>query len=687
MKKIKVEIQSRPKARLHFLKVPFLLLIAFLILDCGRAHSEDILLSKNGIASTKIVVDGKASKEVLFAAEELQQYLKKISGADFEIKEAKDALKEKNIYVGNSKGVNALKVSAEALGKEGFIIQTKDGNLVLLGHDDAGTQFAVYTFLEDQLGVRWLWPGELGEVVPKIKTIRIGQIKENQQPDYKWRNRGPDGALWGATTGPTEMHARELVMGLSEKHQAEVRLWEKRNKWGGIKISGGHSLADAFPGEKYAKTHPEYYALVNGKRDVPGPNYDHKHGCQPCTSNPDVVRIAGEWATRFFDEHPDYDAVNMSMNDGRGYCECENCMAIDAKAHAGEKPSKNSSITDRIFTYINQIAEIVQKRHPDKYIVCFAYGGYKQPPQKVTLNPMVIPQYTLWSAYMHANIEQKESNMRTIKAWQEASKKMGIYEYYINGSWPGLPRLAVSLFAENIKELYKMGVDLYQTQAGDEFAINGLNYYVAGKLLWNTSLDPQKILDDFYEKGFGKAGKYVRQYKERMEAAWKAGTISGKDISAGDIEDTRILELYTPQLLKDCKEDLAQAANAAENETFKRRVDFVRSGLTYTELTVTATEKTKKLVSLGIPVFAGKKTTQEIDPLAGEKNKNEKSELPKVKLNSSQSKLVQEALNAWLERDNYVEQRKDDHVLPYFWVKYNDVNRDFYPVQKLKALL
>jgi len=540
--------------------------------------------------------------------------------------------------------------------------------------------------LEDHLGVRWLWPGESGEVVPKNKTIRIGEINESQQPDFKWRDRGPGGALWGASTGPTEMHARELLLGITEEHQAEVILWEKRNKWGGMKIYGGHSLAETFPGEKYAKTHPEYYALVRGRRDIPGPDFDYKHGSQICTSNPEVVRVAGEWATKFFDENPDYDGVHMTMNDSGGFCECENCKALDASFN-GEKSTGRPQITDRIFTYLNQVAEIVQKKHKNKYIVSMAYGPYKLPPKKISLNHMVIPQYTLWSAYLFANPQFRETNLNDIKSWKDASNKMGIYEYYVNGSWPGLPRVPVSLFAESIKELHNLGVDLYQVQSGDEFAINGINYYVAGKLLWNTSLDPQKILDDFYEKGFGKAGQYIKQYFERMEAAWKSATIEGVDVSARTIEDTRILELYNPQLLEACSQDLTQAAEAAENEIYKERIEFIKKGLKYTQLTVIATQKTRELISLGIPTFGGERANMEIDPLATGGNINGNAKGGKIQLTSEQSRLVKEALNAWVERDKFVEEIKNEYVIAYFWVLYNNETRDFNSTQKLKALL
>ena len=43
---------------------------------------------------------------------------------------------------------------------------------------ETGTLLAVYNFLDCQMGVRWLWPGKLGEVVPKVSTIRIGNLDQ-----------------------------------------------------------------------------------------------------------------------------------------------------------------------------------------------------------------------------------------------------------------------------------------------------------------------------------------------------------------------------------------------------------------------------------------------------------------------------------------------------------------------------
>ncbi len=306
-----------------------------------------------------------------------------------------------------------------------------------------------------------------------------------EKPDFLWRNRGPSGALWGAPSGPTEMHARELLLGITPEHQREGRLWERHNKWGGWRIYGGHSLGEIFPPEKYAQ-HPDYYALVKGKRAVPGPNYDYKHGGQVCTTNPAVVEAAAEWVNQFYDGHPDCQAVHVTMNDGGGFCECGRCRALDftrATERAGIDAEESKSggsrtiITDRIYTFVNQVAERVQKRHPGKYVVSMAYSRYIMPPEKIRLNPYVIPQYCMWGAYRHANPELQREHESIAAAWAKAARMAGVYEYYINGSWPGLHRLVVPYLSESIRYLKQQGIRLYQTQSGDEFGTNGLNYW------------------------------------------------------------------------------------------------------------------------------------------------------------------------------------------------------------------
>jgi hypothetical protein len=655
------------------------ILISLVINGCAK-QSGKIVITANGLPKSVIVTNTEATKTEKFAAQELQTYLRKISGVEIPVKTDSENPQGNRILLGQNRLTEELDLKRKGLSREGFHIKTIGNDLVLVGVDDVGTQFAVYTFLEKYLGVRWFWPGELGEVIPQMKTIKIEKIDDIQEPDFKWRNRGPEGALWGATTGPTEMHARERLLGVTIDHQQEVKLWEKRNKWGGMKMYGGHALGEIFSPEKYAKTHPEYYALVDGKRAVPGSDYDYKHEGQICTTNPEVIKVAVTWARKFFNEHPEYDGVHLTMNDGGGFCECERCQALDSEEFVErpgidieemkKKPAKYSIITNRIFTFVNQVAEEVQKSHPGKYIVSMAYSRYAKPPAKIVLHPYVIPQYCLWSAYKHANAELKKQHEEIAAGWAKIANKKGIYEYYINGSWPGMHRLVMPYIAESIKYLYRQGIDLYQTQSGDEFAINGLNYFVAGKLLWDTSLDENQIIEDFYQKAFGNAGSAIQQFHLRLADAWQMATKEGKDVSCSSLEETRLLELFTPQLLEKCQQNLEEAEKASDDDLIRKRIEFYKKGFYYTKLTVTAVQTAKKLEKLGVHLFPLETAIQEIQQMEKEQAK----------------RFVDEAVSAWDQRNKFVEKLKNDYVISYFWIKYNDYTRKFNPIENLSEL-
>lgn len=254
------------------------------------------------------------------------------------------------------------------------------------------------------------------------------------------------------------------------------------------------------------------------------------------------------------------------------------------------------------------------------------------PPDKVRLHPYVIPQYCMWGAYRHANPELRREQEGIAAGWAKAARMPGIYEYYINGSWPGLHRLVVPQIANSIRYLKSQGIRLYQMQSGDEFGTNGINYYVAGKLLRNASQDEREILNDFYAKAFGRAGPAVRRFHTRLETAWADATRDGRDVSCNSLASTRVAELFTPELLHAAAADLSEASAAADDETIRKRVEFYRQGLRYTELTVEAVRVAK----------------------------------------SGNTAAAREAVQ---RRRAFAESLKNDYVLPYFWIRYNDEQR------------
>jgi hypothetical protein len=625
------------------------------------AAARPVTLVENSAAKAAIVVAGNASADERFAAEELSRYIRKATGAQLAVT-ASPAAGAAKVFVGPHACPPAVTARLRRIGGDGWLIETEpDGSLVLAGNGRDGTSMAVYQFLQRFAGVRWLWPGALGEVVPAATSLTVADISLQQAPAYVWRDLGPGGALWG----PMDKLTAERKLGVPEPHQETEQLWEKRNGFGGLLIYGGHAMNEILPPDKYGPTHPEYYALVNGKR-----NWEHadgKHGAQPDTTNPDVIRIVADYADHFFSQHPGYDAFAISLNDGGGFCECDRCRRLDSGATATQSADpelggggKTRVITDRILTFANEVADIVAKKHPNKKLILFAYGPYKQPPTHVKPRPNVIIQYT-YHASLDWSPKAQEQQFAETGAWSGVAKDLGVYEYFIQGNSPDIPRLMPEPIAQSVRKLYEQGYRYYQTQAGDGYAVNGLNYYVLGRLLWDPTADVQRIQSEFVEAGFGKATPAVNRYLTRLEDQWKAQ--NGKPVAMDaptESQYRRVAEAYPPEFRAACRADLEEAYGLASGVA-RERVQFLQKGLEYVDLTVAAVEKTLPLFQAGWK-FAPSVAAPEQPDMAA----------------------FRQALAAWDQRGRYAESLKDDFVIAYFWVRYNDENRTFVPLRKMQ---
>jgi hypothetical protein len=381
----------------------------------------------------------------------------------------------------------------------------------------------------------------------------------------------------------------------------------------------------------------------------------------------------------FFMENPNFDGLHVTPNDGGRFCQCDKCHELDTGKPWRKNPEK-PAITDRIFTFVNSLAESLQKKHPGKFLACMAYSWYVDPPERIKISDYVIPQYCLWSCYLHWNDKWKDEHYSVARGWTDVAKNVGIYEYFINGAWPDLPRIVYPKIAESLRYLNKIGIKLYQAQAGDGFAINGLNYYIASKLWWNVSADVDCIMDEFYEKSFGTAEIHVRKYYDRLMSAWKDAVANGIHPACSSFAVSRVHEVYPLELLDECEQDLNDALESVNDDTIKRRIEFLQKGLKYTILTINAVTITKMLEDLGITISAQTFTDEEeLVDLNG-------MEQAILEQGKDIYQLVENSLQAWQERDQYVESLKDDYVISYFWIRYNDTNRVFNPTKRLIEL-
>jgi len=287
---------------------------------CASPLAAERLLVENGQPRAEIVVALSPPRTVRLAAQELQNYVEKITGAHLAIVTQPGGAAVP-IYVGRSEHTDRLRITADGLQDGAYRIVSGDGWLVLIGQDsefapiepwarsnadiasgklqrqwdeitgalwgvpnaslyknrftlpgdtglpdaqrkaeqkpprleiwgfdERGSYNAVCGLLM-KLGVRWYAPGELGEVLPALRTIPLPKIDETVRPDFPIRRfnvrfgvHGHEMAMWAMRLGSRDPYGVQVAHGLQTMtHRDEI----------------------------FAR-HPDWFALYGGKRQRAG---------------------------------------------------------------------------------------------------------------------------------------------------------------------------------------------------------------------------------------------------------------------------------------------------------------------------------------------------------------------------------------------------------------------------------
>jgi len=121
------------KCTFTFLTTLFLTIL--LLTPLAALYAAGALLVENGQARAEIIIAQKPARMTKLAANELQTYLKKISGAKLEVRTAPTAGKA-HIFLGKSSHTDALKLATDRLENGAFRMASGADWLALLGPDE-----------------------------------------------------------------------------------------------------------------------------------------------------------------------------------------------------------------------------------------------------------------------------------------------------------------------------------------------------------------------------------------------------------------------------------------------------------------------------------------------------------------------------------------------------------------------
>ena len=394
---------------------------------------------------------------------------------------------------------NRLRLPPETGLPDASTLPPKAPPFEIWGMDERGSLNAVCGFLKG-LGVRWYLPGELGEIVPPLKSISLPNIDETVHPDFELRRFNVR-----FSTVPLDSAKWAMHLGMRDPY--------------GLMVA--HGMASLTSRDEVYSEHPEWFALYGGVRRYV-PDYTKN---QLCYSNEELFHETIRFCRVMFD-HYGYDAVSVMPPDGyTAICQCEKCAGQD-------NPQRGSrgSLSNHVWAFVNRVAKEVAKTHPDKLVVNAAYGAYTLPPTNIDkLEPNVQVVIVGGRRPRSSRPEDQAETRKLREGWREKSDRPYIIfeNYPITGRGWYLPAYVARTIGESVNDTKgeSRGEDIWLSFGADfetkDIGFNHFQVYFTAAMYWGgKNQDVEAIFDEYCTKFYGPASVEMRAFFDYCELNW-----------------------------------------------------------------------------------------------------------------------------------------------------------------------
>ena len=540
-------------------------------------NATDLAIAKNGKSNYRIVVTQNANKNVrrfsVMAAELLQECLNKSTGASLPVVLDKYDGNTPAIFIGDCPAAKRAGINTSLLKGWTYIIKSDGKNLFLVGNDKPsfsseksrhysryylGSVKAVVEFTKHYCGTCFVLPGSNGIAIKKKAKIVIpANLSIKQTPSFVYCSGRGKGIFYDL--------ANNFFAALS------------------YGTYGGHSHDKAVSVKEYSKSHPEYFALIRGKRNL------HPTRPQHCLSNPEVQELIYQELLSHVDRG--YEWVQLGQSDGFLACECENCRnmyGIESK-YAGREGRKDPTWGEKLWIMHIKMAKRFAKDRPGKKLVILAYGPTRNPPKSIEKFPDNII------------VELCKYSPEDFAQWKRVKVPGGFTTYIYNWGFyqdEGFtPKVSPEFCEQQLKLFKKNNVKgIYRCGFGELLGLEGPVYYVYGQLLKNVNADINKLLDDYYHGAFGKAHRAMKDFYTLLhkrvgmkldsgEADWNDSELlaGAKDLKHKNMK--LLLLRYPNKVISQLEKYLVQAEKDATDKQVKIRLKLVRIEFDYLRYT------------------------------------------------------------------------------------------------------
>lgn len=506
---------------------------------------DPIVLVKDGKPLATICVMGPRSTQLNGSIANLQTFIKDATGATLPIVDGK--ITTPAIVIGNCDLARANGLDGKNMPIEGFAVKTIKDHVFIVGHDanivdtrirSDGTAWGIHEFLERFVGVRWYYPGELGQSVPKATTLQISPVWLEDAPVFRKREIWPpSGNPWNGTGTPLMPVQTFLRSG---------------NSWPNLLVV--HS-PDWSKVKEYTEKRPEIYQLrSDGTRDFSMLCYAHPKTLATYMENvdghykgkaPASIGIVG-------------DAVTVSPADAEIAC-----YAPESRKLWDPKGGMYGSGSKIVGKFAADLGRELGKKYPGKTVLYLPYLNYTLAPEGVEFpNNVEVQICGMPGLAQHKEPEIARTEQENIDRWVKLTgRKVQGWHY---SCWPEDRTKVAYLFPHTIKTFYQANRDktvgTFINGTFDHWPRQHISLYCWMKVLWNPDFDVDAAIEEYCRRMGGPAAATIKELVKLQIDRWEQSRWPGGRMSAKGLHEVSFPRKIVEQmeaLLKKAQDEAA----------------------------------------------------------------------------------------------------------------------------------
>ena len=515
-----------------------LLAVFSLCVRCGTSRADNLTLTAD---NAEVVIARDASPVAKFAAAEMANFLGRVFGRPVRVTDVRTEGRIP-VLIGKGPWLAQEGIRPEDLPNDACRIVVRPDRILIFGPDDPSvdpverirhpgygchlfphaTLNGVYSFLERHADCRFYFPGSLGEIVPHADSLAVPVSDRIDAPDMPVRTW----SFFSDGRWPGEKDARD------GNRAKALNLFRLRATGGGFACC--HGLNGFKYKERFFDTHPEYFALAaDGKsRGINGAGQDGQLCFSSAVTNeifrdclsylkgePASVRgIPGSKPGTFaWGRNVSSGQIDIMPQDGMMRCHCAACAAAS--------DADPDFATTLIWNYTAALANRLRAEGYEPRLMQMAYPPYRRLPGfRLPTNVVVtVAEKGPFSIRDAAFVERQRAE---ISAWREhVGREVRLWSYPNKHrsallDIPDVPAFCPHAWGRYYKTVAPFISGGFCESESDRAIYNLLSCYVFAKLAWNTSADPEFLINEFYDKMFGAAAEPMRRFGDLLEEKW-----------------------------------------------------------------------------------------------------------------------------------------------------------------------